>query len=72
MDPFSAVLQEAVARGDLDGAAVRITRGDTDLYLGCAGYADRESGVLFAPDTVACVFSMTKMVIAVAALKLWE
>lgn len=72
MDPFTKVMQDYVDRGEIEGASARIVHRGKDLYRGCAGFADVAARRPAACDDIMCIFSLTKMVIGVAALKLWE
>lgn len=69
---FERILQDAVAEGLAVGLSARITRNGEDLYRGSAGFADKENNIPFTCDTMVHVFSMTKLVTGVAALKLLE
>lgn len=72
MDVFSRILQEHVDSGEIAGASARITHKGKDLFRGAAGYDDIEKNRPFALEGLMCIFSLTKMVIGVAALKLLE
>ena len=72
MDVFSKILEQAVAENAGVGFSARITHKGKDLFRGAAGYADQEGKVPFTCDTVARIFSMTKLVTGVAAMKLFE
>ncbi len=72
MDPFTRIIREFVDSGEIEGASARIVLSGKDLYRGCAGYSDVETRRPFSPDDIMCIFSLTKMVVGVAALKLWE
>lgn len=72
MDPFTRVMQDYADRGEIEGASARIVHRGKNLYRGCVGYADVASRRPCSPRDIVCIFSLTKMVIGVAALKLWE
>ena len=69
---FDRILQDAVEEGLAVGLSARITHKGQDLYRGAARWADRQNGVPFSCDTILHIFSMTKLVTSVAALKLFE
>lgn len=72
MDAFTRILQEYVDNGTCIGVSARLTHKGTDIYRGAAGYADLGAKKPFSCDNVIRIFSMSKMVYAVAALKLYE
>ena len=72
MDFFSKILEQAVVNNDGVGFSARITHKGKDLFCGAAGYADLERKIPFACDTLTRIFSMTKLITGVAALKLFE
>lgn len=72
MDAFARILNEAVANGDIIGGSARIVHNGKDLFRGSAGFNDNIAGTPFALDGIMCMFSLTKMVLSVAALKLFE
>ena len=65
-------MQEYVDLGEIEGASARIVHKGKDLYRGCVGCSDVATRRPFGFDDIVCIFSLTKMVIGVAALKLWE
>lgn len=72
MDNYTRILKEFSDYAGGSGVAARITHKGKDLYRGAVGYADIESGRLMECNTVFRIFSMTKMIVGVAALKLFE
>jgi len=72
MDRFERILREHVDDGTVVGACAKIVRRGKVLFSGGAGMADRERGVPFTADRVVRIFSMTKMIVAAAALRLYE
>jgi CubicO group peptidase (beta-lactamase class C family) len=66
------MLDRAVSAGELVGGAHLAFRNDKVVHLHSAGLRDRENRRPFAPDTVVRIYSMTKPIVAVAALTLWE
>jgi CubicO group peptidase (beta-lactamase class C family) len=54
------------------GCALSVERRGKRLYEGYVGYADLESRRPIAPDTIYRIYSMSKLVTCVAALKLFE
>lgn len=68
-----AVLEEAVARGDLMGAALQVSRNGLRLAPRCFGRrALKEAGPPVAADTIFLVASVTKPIVAAAAAMLVE
>ena len=61
-----------VDEGRVAGLAVQITHRGETVFTERAGYADAESRVAVAEDTIWRVYSMTKPVTSVAALMLYE
>ncbi|MCL2367738.1 MAG: beta-lactamase family protein [Oscillospiraceae bacterium] len=72
MDNFRRILEDSVATGENIGISARITHKGKDLFRGAAGYADKENNVPLTCDSLFRVFSSTKIIIAVAALRLFE
>ncbi|RUS45138.1 serine hydrolase [Cohnella sp. AR92] len=68
---MTALLKRVVERGPA-GVACKVVRRGKVLYDGGYGLADRESNRAIAPDTLYRIYSMTKVVTCVAALKLYE
>ena len=72
MDAFTRILEESVSTKESVGISARITHKGKDLFRGAAGYADKEKAIPMTCDTLFRVFSNTKLVIAAAALMLFE
>jgi CubicO group peptidase (beta-lactamase class C family) len=72
MDRFRQILQSYVdSQGGL-GVSAKITHRGRELFCGAAGYADPQTKTPFSPGAVVRIFSLSKMINAVAALKLFE
>jgi CubicO group peptidase (beta-lactamase class C family) len=61
-----------VAAGQLPGAVVGIMRRDKLVYLEAFGYRDKAAGAPMTTDAIFSLASMTKPMVAVAALQLYE
>src|SRR3984957_16562375 len=61
-----------VAAGQLPGAVLAIARRGKLVYLGAFGYRDRPTGAPMTTDAIFSIASMTKPMVAVAALQLYE
>jgi CubicO group peptidase (beta-lactamase class C family) len=73
MDLASGLLEEAVVRGDLMGAALQISRDGTVLSPRCFGRRElADDGAPVEPDTLFLVASVTKPIVAAAAVLLIE
>ncbi len=72
MSAYERILNDAVANGDIVGGSARIVHKGKDMYRGAAGFSSLAEKTPFSLDGVMCMFSLTKMVLAVAALKLFE
>ena len=67
------IVRDAVARGDLIGAALQISRGGVALAPACFGRRQvAEDGVAVTTDTIFLVASVTKPIVAAAAMLLVE
>ncbi len=64
--------QGYVGSGQLPGAVVLIVRDDKIAYFRTFGYQDREKKIAMAPDAIFRIASMTKPIVAVAAMTLVE
>lgn len=65
---LQAVLDRAVAAGEIAGANLLILRRGEELLYVQSGLADREAGRPYTRDTIARLYSMTKPVTAAAAM----
>jgi CubicO group peptidase (beta-lactamase class C family) len=69
----AGILEEAVARGDLMGAALQVSRNGLSLAPKCFGRRALEAdGPAVEPDTIFLVASVTKPIVAAAAALLIE
>ena len=68
----STWLEKQVSDGKLAGASALIGRRGKVAYLKCAGFADKEIGRAFTPETIVRIYSMSKSVTTVAAMMLYE
>jgi len=58
--------------GRVAGLSVLIRQGEQEVFFDAAGLRDLESGALFARDTVARIYSMTKPITSLVAMMLVE
>ncbi len=73
VDRATGLLDESVARGDLMGAALQVSRNGHVLVPKCFGRRTlAEDGPSVEPDTVFLVASVTKPIVAAAAMMLVE
>ena len=61
-----------VADGRLPGWLVTVSRGDELVWVGKSGYRNREEKLDVTDDTIWRIYSMTKPVVAIAAMMLYE
>ena len=69
---IDATLRSFVDSQKLIGVSALVYQGDSEVYFGAYGQADRENNKPMARDTLVQIFSMTKPVIGVALMKLYE
>ncbi|MBQ2954911.1 MAG: beta-lactamase family protein [Clostridia bacterium] len=69
---MSAVLRKITDSGLVPGNAIMIGKDGRKIYEKYNGYADLNGSVSIDPGTVYRMYSMTKVVTAVAVLQLWE
>ena len=67
-----ALLEEAVARGQIAGANLLVLKEGRELLYTQAGWADAAAGKPYSRNTIVRLFSMTKPVTAAAAMLLLE
>jgi CubicO group peptidase (beta-lactamase class C family) len=72
LDRLSSVLQSEVARGRVPGAVALIARNGRVGYFESFGQRDPAAGTPMAKDSIFRIYSMTKPVVSVAAMMLWE
>lgn len=65
-------LEKAVAAGDAAGAVHMVALGGQAVYVGVAGKCDIDDGRPMKADTIVRIYSMTKPITSVAAMKLYE
>jgi len=66
------VLRADVGRGRIPGAVVLVARKGRVVYLQPVGFRDKASGAPMTPDAIFRIASMTKPIVTVAALSLYE
>ena len=66
------VLQDEVQRGRVPGAVALIARRGQLAYYESFGHRDPASGAPMAKDSIFRIYSMTKPIVSVAAMMLWE
>ena len=72
LERIGAALQADIAGGKLPGAVIAIARHGKLAYLGAFGYLDRHAEVPMPADAIFSIASMTKPLVSVAALSLYE
>jgi CubicO group peptidase (beta-lactamase class C family) len=72
LERLTQVFQDYVDTGQLPGAVVLISRDDKVAYFRAIGYQDRENKIAMATDSIFRIASLTKPIIAVAAMILVE
>jgi CubicO group peptidase (beta-lactamase class C family) len=65
-------LRAMVQSKTLVGVSALVYERGHEAYFGAFGQADRENGKPMARDTIVQIFSMTKPIVGVALMKLWE
>ncbi len=69
---LGAVMQGEVQRGRVPGAVALIARRGQLAYYESFGQRDPPSGAPMATDSIFRIYSMTKPIVSVAAMMLWE
>jgi len=72
LDRLSAVLNERTLSGHLPGAVALVARHGKVAYFNAFGRQDPVSGAPMASDSVFRIYSMTKPIVSVAVMMLWE
>ncbi len=72
LDRFTPLIQQKLQEKKLAGAVVMVMRDGHVAYQKSFGQADIATGRPMTPDTIFRIFSMTKPIVAVAALQLYE
>ncbi len=71
-DRLDTTLARYVAEGKVAGISALVFEDGEEVYYQQYGYRDREAGVRFSRDSIVRIFSMTKPVVGVALMTLWE
>jgi CubicO group peptidase (beta-lactamase class C family) len=69
---ITQVLRADVERGRIPGAVVVVARKGRVAYVQAVGFRDKTAGAPMTPDAIFRIASMTKPIVTVAALSLWE
>jgi CubicO group peptidase (beta-lactamase class C family) len=69
---IAKVINADVANGRLPGAVIAVARRGKLIYYEALGFRDKAGGVAMTKDTIFNIASMTKPMVAVAALQLYE
>ena len=74
IDPgaIDSALKGMVDTKQIVGVSALVYQGDSEVYFGAFGMADRENNKPMTRDTIAQIYSMTKPVTGVAFMKLYE
>jgi CubicO group peptidase (beta-lactamase class C family) len=72
LDRITQVLRADVERGRIPGAIVLVARKGRVAYLQPVGFRDKASGAPMTADAIFRIASMTKPIVTVAALSLYE
>ncbi len=72
LDRISEHFGAYVEAGQLAGFVASVSRGGEVAWVGIGGYRNREAGVEMTADTIFRIYSMTKPITTVAAMRLWE
>jgi len=65
-------LRQMTSDGTIVGASALVFEHDQEVYYGAFGYADREAHRPMARNTIVQIFSMTKPIVGVALMTLYE
>ena len=72
LDRISGHLQTVVDKGHLNGIQALLARRNAPFYFASFGWQDKEQNILLAEDTIFRIYSMTKPIISVATMMLFE
>ena len=72
LDRLSAALNDRIASGHIPGAVALVARHGKVGYHQAFGRLDPASGVPMGTDAIFRIYSMTKAIVSVAAMMLWE
>lgn len=70
--PYETFLQEEIEKGQIAGAVSLIYKDGEFIHDATFGYADKEEKVEMAKDQVFHIMSMTKPLVTLSAMLLWE
>ena len=70
--PYSGFLQREVDKENIAGAVSLVVKDGEVVHRGSWGYADREAKTEMREDQIFHIMSMTKPIVSVAAMMLWE
>lgn len=71
-DRLDTTLARYVAEGKVAGISALVYEDGEEVYYRQYGYRDRKAGVRFGRDTIVRIYSMTKPIVGVALMTLWE
>lgn len=72
MERIDLVINDAIARGEIPGAVVLVSKNNKTALFKAYGFADMASGKSMQTDTIFRIASMSKAVTTVAAMILYE
>ena len=72
LERIGQVLRADVERGRIPGAVVVVARKGRIAYVQAVGFRDKAAGTPMTPDSIFRIASMTKPIVTVAALSLFE
>lgn len=72
LDPMDNEIRRFMSKWDIKGLQLAVTRDDALLYTKGYGDADREAGIKMEPDNIMRIASASKLVTAIAVMKLIE
>jgi CubicO group peptidase (beta-lactamase class C family) len=72
LDRLTQLMQDEVAHGRVPGAVALIARRGKIGYFECYGYCDPVKGTPMSKDAIFRIYSMTKPIVTVAAMMLFE
>ncbi len=72
LERITQTLRADVERGRIPGAVVIVARKDRIAYARAIGFRDKAAAAVMTPDTMFRIASMTKPLVTVAALSLYE
>jgi CubicO group peptidase (beta-lactamase class C family) len=72
LEQITKKLEEDVAKGMIPGAVVLVARKGKIAYLISTGYQNKKTGIPMSRDSIFRIYSMTKPIVTVAILMLYE